>query len=146
MIKEIATKEEIRDALEHFTPYLHTLSSGSVDKDVLADKYHKCARVIGLYEQESLAGFGGVYCNNLQSRTAFLSLIAVHPSYQRKGYGGLLLSEVIRISKDEGMEQLELEVRRQNTAGICFYQKQGFCFLEKETEDSVFMGLQLGRK
>lgn len=141
MIKEIVTKEEIREILEHFTPYLYTLSSGSVDKDVLAEKYHKYARVIGLYEQEILAGFGCFYCNDMQSRTVFLSLIAVHPSCQRKGYGGLLLSEVIKISKKEGMEKLELEVRKENTAGICFYKQQGFSLLEKETEDSIYMRL-----
>lgn len=141
IIKEVQTKEDIQSLLESFTPYLGSLSSGSVDKEALAEKYHKYAKVVVLYEETQLAGFGCFYCNDTQSRTAFLSLIAVLPCHQRKGYGNMLLSEVISIAKKEGMKQIELEVKKKNPGAIQFYQKYGFSIMEKETENSVFMWL-----
>ena len=141
IIREVQAKEDIQGLLEKFTPYLSSLSSGSVDKTALAEKYHKYAKVVVLYEEEQLAGFGCLYCNDTQSRTAFLSLIAVLPCHQRKGYGNMLLSEVISIAQKEGMKQIELEVKKKNPGAIQFYKKYGFSLMQKETETSVFMWL-----
>lgn len=141
IIREVQTKENIQSLLEDFTPYLSSLASGSVDKAALAEKYHKHAKVIALYEEKQLAGFGCFYCNDTQSKTAFLSLIAVLPCHQRKGYGRMLLSEVISVAEKEGMKQMELEVKKKNPGAIQFYKQYGFSLMEKETETSVFMWL-----
>lgn len=50
--------------------------------------------------------------------------IAIHPNYQRKGFGSYLLSEVLK--KSVGLKHAILEVRQSNLNAIRLYERFGF--------------------
>ena len=52
--------------------------------------------------------------------------VAVHPDYRCKGLGELLVSKLIEISKDKGIDKYTLEVRVSNYEAIALYRKLGF--------------------
>lgn len=49
---------------------------------------------------------------------------AIHPEYQRRGFGSYFLSEMLK--QGEGLEYALLEVREHNHAAIHLYKKFGF--------------------
>ena len=52
--------------------------------------------------------------------------VSIEPKNQRQGLGKALLSGVINVLKQDGVNSLFLEVRQTNTAGIALYQQLGF--------------------
>lgn len=61
-------------------------------------------------------------------RRIHLHHFGVHPTYQRKGVGKLLVQESLRFVKRKGY-QVKLEVHQSNTAAINLYKQFGFNFL-----------------
>jgi ribosomal-protein-alanine N-acetyltransferase len=55
-----------------------------------------------------------------------LLLLAVLPSQQRRGVGGLLLDHFVEAGREYGLRRVHLEVRDGNPA-IGMYQRAGFC-------------------
>lgn len=140
MIEMLETKETIADVLNRFSPYLQSLSSGMVEREKLAEKFLKYARVISIKEKGEIMGFAGFYCNDDKDKNAYLSLIAVVPQYRNRGVGKSLLEEVVKQSKRAGMERLVLEVRKSNMVAIKFYEKLGFVYIDRNSENTLFLG------
>lgn len=74
--------------------------------------------------------------------------VAVHPDYREKGLGLHIVSELIRISEEEGLKRFTLEVRASNTPAISLYSKLGFRpagfrknYYEDNNEDAMIMWL-----
>ena len=61
-------------------------------------------------------------------RRIHLHHFGVHPNYQRKGIGKLLVQESLRFVKQKGY-QVKLEVHKSNIAAINLYKQFGFSFL-----------------
>ncbi len=61
-------------------------------------------------------------------RRIHLHHFGVHPDYQRKGIGRLLVKESLRFVKQKGY-QVKLEVHQSNIAAINLYKQFGFTFL-----------------
>jgi ribosomal-protein-alanine N-acetyltransferase len=57
---------------------------------------------------------------------AHITLLAIHPNYQRQGLGRLLLSALLRLAREQGIARATLEVRPSNQAALSLYQKFGF--------------------
>ncbi|WP_116300313.1 ribosomal protein S18-alanine N-acetyltransferase, partial [Escherichia coli] len=57
---------------------------------------------------------------------ATLFNIAIHPQYQRRGFGRLLLNALIERLESRGVVTLWLEVRASNQAAIALYEDLGF--------------------
>lgn len=71
----------------------------------------------------SLLGFG---CFWSILEEAHITLLAIHPAYQRQGMGKLLLYYLMRLARVQGMERATLEVRVSNQAALSLYEKFGF--------------------
>ena len=52
--------------------------------------------------------------------------VAVHPHFRRRGVGKALVEELIRLLKEQGSEQLTLEVRLSNESARSLYYGLGF--------------------
>jgi ribosomal-protein-alanine N-acetyltransferase len=52
--------------------------------------------------------------------------LAVHPAYQNRGVGSILLKEIIDIFRKMGVSEIILEVRTSNIKAKKFYEKHGF--------------------
>ena len=55
-----------------------------------------------------------------------LASLAIHPDYRRRGIGSALLTYTITHMKKQGINHIELEVRKTNASAIAFWQKLGF--------------------
>jgi [ribosomal protein S18]-alanine N-acetyltransferase len=81
-----------------------------------------------------------------------LASMAIHPAYRRCGIGAALLDATERRLKEYGLNEINLEVRKTNLAGLAFWQKMGFVpfgmlpgFYE-DGEDAVRMRKILNRE
>ncbi len=52
--------------------------------------------------------------------------LAIHPKHRRKGYAKLLIGELLRKFKTNGVKVVRLEVRVSNKPAINLYSKMGF--------------------
>ncbi|HCF26180.1 MAG TPA: ribosomal-protein-alanine N-acetyltransferase RimI, partial [Cyanobacteria bacterium UBA11049] len=57
---------------------------------------------------------------------AHITLLAVHPRYQRQGLGQAMLFALIAEAGWRGLERATLEVRASNQSALSLYQKFGF--------------------
>lgn len=112
-----------------------------VDIDSYLQKLFKFGKVFGVYDDidNRYCGFAAVYMNDLETKTAYISLIGVSSDYKNKHIGTQLLRYVEKQAFDSCMEHMQLEVKKHNNIAIGFYQKNGYSFIEKETTSSWFM-------
>ena len=81
-----------------------------------------------------------------------ITFIAVHPSYQRKGIGKFLLSELIKRSRSQKSNQIYLEVKETNHKAKAFYKSMGFRIIGnrsnfyKDGSNAVILKKQLNLK
>lgn len=75
----------------------------------------------------------------------YITNVAVHPDYRRKGIGEMLVKSLVEAFSCDG-EFVTLEVRESNSPAQNLYSKLGFCqvgkrksFYEHPTEDAVLM-------
>ncbi|WP_310483007.1 ribosomal protein S18-alanine N-acetyltransferase [Chamaesiphon sp. VAR_48_metabat_403] len=83
---------------------------------------------------------------------AHITLLGVHPQYQRQGFGQLLLCALLDKARSIGMARATLEARASNQGAIDLYQRYGFQtvgrrkkYYQDTGEDGVIMwrgGLQ----
>ena len=66
----------------------------------------------------------GCYWSILEE--AHITILAVHPDYQRQGLGQLLLYALLRDAKQRKLEWATLEVKPSNEAALSLYHKFGF--------------------
>lgn len=135
--------EEIADILLQFKSRFVSLAEGRVRAEELAAKFAKYGVVIAIKNNEQTIGFSAFYCNDLETKCAFLSMIAVASSYAKNGLGSLLITETKRIAANAGMKKLKLEVLNSNIGAIKFYEKLGFVFCGNAGSDSKYMEIEL---
>lgn len=75
-----------------------------------------------------------------------LANLAVAGSHRRQGHGSYLLSRVMEVARDRGVERLYLEVRVSNTAAVDLYRSFGFVevglrskYYDRPVEDALMM-------
>jgi [ribosomal protein S18]-alanine N-acetyltransferase len=57
---------------------------------------------------------------------AHITLLAIHPDYQRQGLGKLLLYKLLEAAVQRQLERATLEVRISNQSAIALYEQYGF--------------------
>lgn len=82
--------------------------------------------LLGLFSPVCVIKVLGIGCFWSILDEAHITLLAVHPQYQRQGFGQALLYSVLKTACDRGLERATLEVRASNSAAISLYQKFGF--------------------
>lgn len=110
-----------------------------VDIEKLAKKIIDKGNLYVIRDGILIAGTVAFYCNNLESKEAYLSLIGVKEPYRKKGYGKRLLQLVLSESTRAGMKSVRLEVRSDNKEAIRFYMSKGFYAVGRAGNDSVYM-------
>lgn len=125
--------------LNKFKDCLEALSRGDEYVEMLADKIVSNGTMLTILQNEEIIGFIAFYSNDLISKVAYITLVAVSPEHRGKSIGKKLILECIRISVMNGMTKIKLEVNKNNENAICFYKKCGFALLEECSEKSYFM-------
>lgn len=78
------------------------------------------------YIKNNLAGFISFYCNNKESKEAFITLVLIDKSYRGIGIAQKLIIKVIDIIKKQGFLKCGLEVKADNLNAIKLYSKIEF--------------------
>ena len=92
---------------------------------------------------EDVLGYVVLYANDIQGKTAYITLIAVCKDYQNVGVGCSLINWCERTAVQKGMKALRLEVAKDNAVARRFYERHGFHYEEEEKKDSLYMKLAL---
>ena len=88
---------------------------------------------------DDVIGYAAMYANDLQSKTAYITLIAVRRENQKAGVGSALIAWCESTAIGRGMRQLRLEVAKDNTNARSFYERHGFCYEAGQKEGSLYM-------
>lgn len=68
----------------------------------------------------------GVACSWAILDEAHITLLGIHPHYQRQGLGQVLLLCLLQMARHRGLQWATLEVRVSNTAARSLYDRYGF--------------------
>lgn len=137
ILNRIAEKEKIREVLEMFADVLESLSRGEEFRCLMAEKFASNANLIELEENDRILAFAAFYANDLVSRTAFLSMIAVLPEYRGRGLAQHLLDAMCTEAEVRGMVRLRLEVKKYNLPAITFYRNHQFSTVDELTDSYI---------
>jgi ribosomal-protein-alanine N-acetyltransferase len=106
-------------------------------------------RVLRPEPNASIAAFSNYW--RIDSEVQIMN-VAVAPEHRRRGYGHMLLTDLIATGRDHGAHAVVLEVRRSNTAAIVLYERHGFQsigvrprYYSDNGEDALVMRRSLGR-
>lgn len=138
-IKSIKNCDEIKSIILSFDPIFPHLKEKISSYDDYAKKLSEYANVVICKINQETAGLLVFYSNDIETKTAYISLIGVHQEYQGKKIGKILLEYCINASINCGMEYLKLEVDLDNTRAIRFYVNNGFENCEDSNGSSVHM-------
>ena len=102
-------------------------------RNILIDKNEKASEHIAIVSDELLIAYGRL--TNLGEGTYQISQIVVKPQEQGKGYGAMILKELVDRAERLGCKKIILNAR---TTATKLYEKQGFTssgneFLSKST-------------
>lgn len=89
------------------------------------DKICERANIISFYDKNIIA-FIAFYCNDIRKEKAFITMILVDSTCQKKGLGQMLLDAAILQLKYNNFKSLSLEVLQQNKNAIKFYKRNKF--------------------
>lgn len=109
--------------------------SHKVSIDEYADKLLKYATLVSCYSNGSLVGLAAGYTKNLPAEgLAYLSIVGVSESRQKKGLGKALVEKFVAIAKDSGVNGVHLYTDPSNYKAIAMYRHLGFCrvFCDKD--------------
>ena len=72
---------------------------------------------------EDIVGFGGMW---LIMDEIHITNVAIAPEHRGKGYGTVLIKDMLKYARDKGFNHMTLEVRVSNVVAIALYKKFGF--------------------
>ena len=88
-------------------------------------------------------GYVSMYANNTETRIAYISMFCIRKEFQKQHLGVALMQKAEEVAREKGMKSIQLEVLRENTKGLNFYQKYGFHSMDKGCDTSLLMEYQL---
>ncbi|WP_128896351.1 GNAT family N-acetyltransferase [Longirhabdus pacifica] len=88
-------------------------------------------------------GFISFYTNDNISNIGYLSLIAVNPNFRVRGIGFELIKQFEKISYENKMKILKLEVLDNNHHAHNFYKKNGYEHIGRASVNSSYMAKKI---
>lgn len=93
-----------------------------------------------------VAGAISLYVNDTVGCVGFVTQLAVHSEWRRKGVGTVLLMLGEEIARARGMQELRLRVAEDNAAGRAFYSSLGYgpvCLFTSDGGEGLLLGKSL---
>jgi ribosomal protein S18 acetylase RimI-like enzyme len=138
---EAEISEHLTECDSDFTPPL----SGRVEINNYAMKIANKAIRFEAWSDRKLIGLIAAYCNNQESRNAYITSVSVLREWTGKGIAAHLMNQCIEYVKAMGMRQISLEVANGNAHAIKLYKKTGFV-LSDANAPFVSMNLYLANE
>ena len=98
----------------------------TADLDAYLKKIDERAEIVAESDGGRCRGFVAFYCNNLTTRRAFITLVAVAPQDRQSGLARTLVTRALDICRERGFSSCGLEVRADNAPAIALYEGLGF--------------------
>lgn len=136
IIEKLEDSHAIKQLLLEFAPYFPSVCTSEMPS--VCEKLTKYGNILFMKHQDNVIGFAAFYANNHTTGIAYLSLIAITETYQKKGLGRMLLDRVCEYSLHEGMKKLQLKVRKDNLSALKFYESYGFRALDTNCREDLF--------
>lgn len=136
-------KEDIRCIVYQFKG---DYFSDSFDIDLLSEKYAKFAEFIVAYYDGNPIGYIAYYCNDLDTFTAYITMVVVKSEFRGQGIATKMLKYVLNDCKEHGFKTCRLEVNNINIKAICLYEKMGFKFASSAGNDSSYYTTTLDQR
>lgn len=92
-------------------------------RESLISKYFKAVSLYVIYDEDTIAGFIGLYDNNIE-------MLFIDPLFMGKGLG----TRLIKFAKSLGADSVD--VNEQNPRALGFYQTHGFSIVGRDEYDS----------
>lgn len=110
--------------------------------DALAylEKLDRYAELLIHQEKGQVLGYVFFYCNAVDKRSSYISLIGTSIQARSKGIGYGLLQYVLQVSRLRGFPCCQLEVRKANARAFDFYKQVGFT-VEEDRGDKYLMSI-----
>lgn len=138
-------KESNRNKIDSIIKYCDDAFENPVSKrpyySDLLDKISTKSIFLYAYKKQVL-GYCSFYANDEDSKTGYISLLAIKQNFQNQHIGSYLLNNCLDVIKSKKFISCSLEVNKDNESGIRFYKKNGFIFLEDKT-NSIIMNKKL---
>lgn len=131
------------DILAHFVECQIYVRERSLDS--YAQKIRMNAITVEIWNTDILIALCACYMNDFETKTAYVTHIAVSPVYREKGYGKKVLKNTIALAQKDGFERIDLEVVKTNVAALNLYKLYHFKVIE-ERDDKYLMSLRLTGK
>ncbi len=139
----INSTDHILEILTEFQEYLPPLKASEEYRRNTAEKISNYAFCILLREDDTDAGFGTIYANDMENRTGYISFIAVSEDFRRRHFGTHLMDTLVAIAKQNQMEYVKIEVAKSNHTAQRFYLNYGYTYQCDASEDSIYMILSI---
>ena len=78
--------------------------------------------LVGILDNSLIATVMGGY----EGHRGWINYLAVHPDFQGKGYGQEIMNSIETLLREMGCPKINLQIRRENSKIVSFYQKLGF--------------------
>lgn len=130
---------EILEFLKSISADVFPPLDSRVDLTVYAKKISEFAECLTIRIDSRIAALSAFYCNDLETLTAYLTIIGVCESLRGTGAAKNLLNETIGYAKAKGMQRLSLETHEQNVPAFRLYEGFGFKLVRKAADGAVFM-------
>jgi len=114
--------------LKHFQDCAVSIDGRDLQNHIA--KLSSLCTIVELWDSNALVGLCACYMNDLATRTAYITHIAIVPAYQGRGYGRQLLEHTIATARARGFVRLNLEVLKDNTPALHLYQSHHFTIIE----------------
>lgn len=112
-----------------------------VDIDEYIHKIGERAEILAHFEN-GCSGFVAYYCNNPETKQAFITMVIVNPDARGRGIGKSLIQSVLGVMRGRGFLTCSLEVCKTNVTAHKLYSGLGFV-LANEKADSYILSFDL---
>ena len=119
-------KAQLLRFLQRIDHQLPTPLSDRVELESYARKALTCGHILGIEKNAELICAAMFYCNDTQTRQAYLTLLGTLEGHEHRGYAGRVLSAAEASCARNGMLALHLDTEHTNHDAIRFYKKHGY--------------------
>ena len=126
--KERLTKEDAHQLLNDFDQMFSPALSSHIDIERFSEKLSKYAFFILCRSDDEVVGYIAFY-ENKETQTSYIPSICVKDSYRAKGLASQMMDYLVQQSPDD-IEKISLEVRKNNSSALKYYERNGFVFSE----------------
>lgn len=120
------TEDELLLFLQEVDSLFPIKLSDKINLKELCSKFLSVGTLFSIFENNKLVGLLAGYNNDLENSKAYISVLAILPQYQGKGYASKLILDFTNDCINKKIKRIELFTHKSNENAIKMYKKNGF--------------------